>query len=142
MNRCLLTTVQSDSHMWNLMYMQLWLEEHGFDTLNLGCCVSTEETILSIEQFRPELVVISSLNGHGYSQGKGLIGAIKQYFDQSPIVVIGGKLSTHISDNELITTELTSDGYDGVFVGANAIEEFECFVKALKLKRSALKAAS
>lgn len=34
-----LSTIPSDSHTWNLLFLQLLLEEHGCEVTNLGACV-------------------------------------------------------------------------------------------------------
>ena len=143
LKKCLLTTVESDSHMWNLVYMQLFLEEHGYDTYNLGCCVSENETITAIKSQNPSLIVVSSVNGHGYVQGKSLVQKIKNEFGHCcPTIVIGGKLSTQISDNSTIHDDLLSRGYDGVFVNNSAINQFKSFLKNHSISPSILSIAS
>lgn len=128
--KCLLSTVESDSHMWNLVYMQLFMEEQGMTVDNLGCCVPAQNVVSEMARQQPDMVVVSSVNGHGYFQGMELMQTIKNTGVQGNArVVIGGKLSILESENEVISEQLQQQGYDGVFVGANAIREFVAFIK-------------
>lgn len=92
--RILATGTASDSHTWNLVYLQLALEEWGHRVTNLGPCVSACLLAAACRETAPDLVVISSVNGHGYRDGlmavskiralSGAVGAVP--------VVVGGKL--------------------------------------------------
>lgn len=128
---CLISSVESDSHMWNLVYMQLFLEEKGFTVNNLGCCVPADIVIDTAEKSNPDLVLISSVNGHGFSQGKELMEkAAHKLTRKRPKMVIGGKLSVQTSDNAEIEQQLQSAGYDGVFTGDNATQTFSDWLAA------------
>src|SRR5690554_313433 len=128
--RCLVTTVQSDSHTWNLIYMQLLIEEFGATVINLGGCAPVAETISAIKQNNPDLVVVSSVNGHGYFQGKELIEKVTQKFPKrQSTFVIGGKLSTSVDNEPSIDNDLRSAGYDAIFQGIDAIPEFRKYLK-------------
>lgn len=41
----ILSSTSSDSHMWNLIFIQLVLEEHGYHVTNLGACVPVEALV-------------------------------------------------------------------------------------------------
>lgn len=137
LGKCILSTIESDSHMWNLVYMQLVLEECGYETLNLGCCVSEQETIQTVKKYAPDLVVISTLNGHGYVQGRSLVENYRKSLgNRGPTIVIGGNLSTQISTNAELGKDLVQAGYDAVFTGSGSIEAFHKFIdkqKAIKM---------
>ncbi|WP_369198692.1 cobalamin B12-binding domain-containing protein [Streptomyces djakartensis] len=87
----LLTGTASDSHTWNLVYLQLLLEECGHRVRNLGPCVTGELLAGACAAERPDLVVISSVNGHGYRDGLSALRALRAAGPHLP-VVIGGKL--------------------------------------------------
>nr|AGS49322.1 glutamate mutase S-chain [uncultured bacterium esnapd2] len=114
--RVLVTSTASDSHTWNLVYLQLLLEELGHDVTNIGCCVSPSllaDTCLG-QNF--DLVVVSSVNGHGFSDGLDQIRALRARPELRDLpVVIGGKLGTDGLSNISHTRELREAGYDGVF---------------------------
>ncbi|OGB27581.1 MAG: hypothetical protein A3I66_06825 [Burkholderiales bacterium RIFCSPLOWO2_02_FULL_57_36] len=126
--RCLITTVESDSHMWNLVYLQLWLSEQGFEVKNLGCCTPESELLEALDSFAPQLVVVSSVNGHGYYQGRQIIKSIRRH-DPDVACVIGGKLTTSESDNGLVRDSLLLAGYTGVFIGNDAMADFASFLQ-------------
>ena len=126
---CLLTTVESDSHMWNLIYMQRLLQEQGGWVRNLGCCVPPAETLRAVRDFRPDLVVVSSVNGNGHYQGRALVQAARALGDHMPPFVIGGKLTTAMSDNTWIADDLRAAGYSGVFPGADAAQDFVLYLR-------------
>ena len=125
--------VASDAHTWNLVFLQLMIEELGYDVVNLGPCVTPELLVAECEQHKPALVVISSVNGHGYQDGLRLI----EEFRSSPElvatpVVIGGKLGVAGSLADSAADRLMSAGFDAVFEdGARTVLSFYDFMGAL-----------
>ncbi|WP_328663539.1 cobalamin B12-binding domain-containing protein [Streptomyces sp. NBC_00328] len=112
----IVSSLASDAHTWNLVYLQLLIEECGYDVVNLGPCVSDELLVAECAAIAPDMVVISSVNGHGYQDG---IRAIRALRSQAPLartpVVIGGKLGTDGPDCAGRVRELTRAGFDAVF---------------------------
>jgi len=112
----IVSSTTSDAHIWNLVFLQLLLEEIGFHVVNLGACVPDELLISSCRAQRPDLVVLSSVNGHGYQDGAstarrlraepGLIGLP---------MVIGGKLGISDTEREQHMDGLLAAGFDAVF---------------------------
>ncbi|RSS28493.1 hypothetical protein EF906_35725 [Streptomyces sp. WAC08241] len=67
-------------------------------------------------ELRPELVVVSSVNGHGFTDGLRLIRALRAVPELAGTpVVIGGKLVTDGLRNVGMVRRLTAAGYDRVF---------------------------
>jgi methylaspartate mutase sigma subunit len=122
----LLSTVASDAHTWNLIYLQLLLEELDLEVVNLGPCVPHEQTAGAVRCLRPDVVIISSVNGHGLAQGKALIEIMLRDREDGPmpLMVIGGKLVTSDADPDLVRRELRAAGFDAVFQGADCVDEF------------------
>lgn len=136
--RCLLTTIASDSHMWNLVFMELFMQERGFEVLNLGCCVPQDEVAAGIASFRPDVVLVSTVNGHGVAQGRELIEHVGGALDNArPVFVIGGKLSVEDSGLEGAAASLIRAGYDAVFYGDHALNDFELYIQRLSLRPAA-----
>ncbi|MFD9035649.1 cobalamin B12-binding domain-containing protein [Streptomyces sp. NPDC059567] len=115
--RILLSTVSSDSHTWNLVFLQLLLEELGHEVVNLGPCVPDELLIETAAAERPDAIVISSVNGHGHLDGVRLIRAVRADPRIGGIpAMIGGKLGVQGSEDTSYVRELTEAGFDAVFV--------------------------
>ncbi|WP_306361350.1 cobalamin B12-binding domain-containing protein [Nocardia sp. CC227C] len=121
--RCVLCTVESDSHLWNLVYLQKLLEEYGARVRNLGTCTPTGEVIRALREDRPDLLVVSSVNGHGFHGARVLLSAVHSDGLAVPCVV-GGKLTTAVSDDDRVRRELLDAGYLDVFTGDDAIARF------------------
>jgi methylaspartate mutase sigma subunit len=113
--RVVLTTVSSDSHTWNLIFLQLLLEEHGYQVLNLGPCVPDDLLVAECSAERPQLIVVSTVNGHGFHEGVRIGRALRAVpvLDCVPRV-IGGKLGISGSQPERYD-ELLAAGFHVVF---------------------------
>jgi N-dimethylarginine dimethylaminohydrolase/methylmalonyl-CoA mutase cobalamin-binding subunit len=110
------TSVASDSHTWNLIYLQLALAELGHRVINLGACVPDELLISECRRLRPDLVVVSTVNGHGFHDGLRLIGQVRACPDLAATpVVIGGKLGITGSAGHAGRDQLRAAGFDAVF---------------------------
>jgi methylaspartate mutase sigma subunit len=125
------TSVSSDSHTWNLVYLQLVLEEMGHTVENLGACIPDVEMVERCREIRPDLVVVSSLNGHGFHDGMRVIDALRACPElvATPIV-IGGKLDVTGGD-ESNRERLLAAGFDAVFQQDADVDAFRAFVAAL-----------
>ncbi len=110
----LLTGTASDSHTWNLVYLQLLLEELGHPVRNLGPCVTDELLTGACTAEEPGLVVISSVNGHGYRDGLSAVRALRGAGFTLP-VVIGGKLGVAGTGDPEQRRRLLDAGCDAVF---------------------------
>ncbi|MGW4808357.1 cobalamin B12-binding domain-containing protein, partial [Kitasatospora sp. NPDC004272] len=114
--RVLLTTGASDAHTWNLVHLQLFLEEAGHSVLNLGPCVPERLLVDTVELTRPDLIVFSSVNGHGHLDGLRAAHAL----DANPLTrgipkVIGGRLGITAGEGEAERrTALLAAGFDEV----------------------------
>lgn len=111
--------------MWNLVYLQLLLEEHGIEVINLGPCVPASTTLQTLVSAQADALVISSVNGHGFWQGRALReAAVRQFGERLPVFLIGGKLTTSEADNVRAAQQLRAAGFAEVFVGEAAIPDF------------------
>ncbi|CAL9674380.1 Glutamate mutase sigma subunit (plasmid) [Streptomyces sp. enrichment culture] len=121
----ILSTISSDCHTWNLMFMQLFLEEQGFRVCNLGAPVPDELLVEQCSARLPELVVISSVNGHGYHEGARMARKLRSMKAlDGTLIVIGGKLGIRQNVPEL-EARLLAAGCDAVF--GDTPEELERF---------------
>ena len=128
------TTVVSDSHTWNLVFLQLALEELGHRVRNLGPCVPADDVVTECLRSRPDLLVVSTVNGHGLRDGTLLINQIRQRPELQELpVVIGGKLGIAGPTGLESSAQLRLAGYDAVYedgAGAAALRSLPALVRA------------
>ncbi len=111
--------------MWNLVFLQLLLEENGGNVINLGACTPDEFIISECARIRPDALVVSTVNGHGHIDGLRLIRKIRENPELAPMkVVIGGKLGVHGSRHAGFGAELIVNGFDAVFEADVALDQF------------------
>jgi methylaspartate mutase sigma subunit len=117
-HRVLLSTTSSDSHTWNLMFLQLLLEECGFEVVNLGPCVPDALLVETARSCRPSAIVVSTVNGHGRIDGARVVRAVRRdsQIAQLPMV-IGGKLGIEGPSSDDEVSRLLDAGFDAVFIG-------------------------
>lgn len=126
------TSVASDSHNWNLVFLELTLAELGHEVVNMGPCVPDDLLVSECLRLRPDLVVVSTVNGHGFFDSMRLIGRIRgcQELSATP-VVIGGKLGIIGPAGEWTRQQLLSAGFDAVFADCADMTDFRSFVGRL-----------
>jgi methylaspartate mutase sigma subunit len=128
--KAVLATIPSDCHSWNLLYMTYFLEELDFSVINLGVCTPLDLLADTCTKENPDLVVISTINGHGCIEGIELIQRLKPVEIQRQMpVVIGGILCINPYDLPKHASTLQLAGFDRVFFGDNSIPEFHAFLK-------------
>ncbi|KLJ01160.1 cobalamin-dependent protein [Streptomyces albidoflavus] len=125
------TTTSSDAHTWNLIYLELLLREWGHEVLNLGACVPDALVVDTCVEYRPDLLVVSSVNGHGANDGLRLIQRVRatEELADTP-VVIGGKLGT-ADDAATWAPRLRQAGFDAVFDDSGGILPFRGYLDRL-----------
>jgi methylaspartate mutase sigma subunit len=120
-----LSSTPSDSHTWNLLFVQLLMEENGWSVNNLGACVPI--AMLLDESLRrvPDLIVLSTVNGHGAQEAREAITALHAEPALTGVpVCLGGKLSVSEDAERAAAGELAAAGYDAVLVGDAAVPAF------------------
>ncbi|MFJ6777768.1 cobalamin B12-binding domain-containing protein [Streptomyces yangpuensis] len=126
------TTMASDSHTWNLVFLQLLLEELGHRVTNLGACVPDELLVAECRRIEPGLIVLSSVNGHGFHDGLRVIEALRACPELAGTpTVIGGKLGISGSGTPARQRALLTAGFDGVFEEGGSVLDFQSFVGSL-----------
>ncbi len=110
------TTISSDAHTWNLIFLQLLFEELGATVHNLGPCVPDAEIIAAAVRGGADLIAVSSVNGHGGAEGRRLIAAIRADLRVGMLpVIIGGKLDVSDAEPGALVEGLLAAGFDAVF---------------------------
>ncbi|MFD0586215.1 hypothetical protein [Dactylosporangium darangshiense] len=67
----IVTTVSSDAHTWNLVYLQLLLEELGCRVTNLGACTPDETILRECRLRRPTCSSSAASTGTAGRRGCG-----------------------------------------------------------------------
>jgi methylaspartate mutase sigma subunit len=121
----------SDAHVWNLIYLELLVEEMGHAAVNLGPCVPDRVLVAECCRLRPDLIVIGSVNGHGAADGLRLGPLVRARADLAGVaMVIGGKLGIGGAPDEGARRALLGAGFDRVF-GETELEAFARYLAAL-----------
>ena len=135
--RAVLSTVPSDSHTWNLVYLELLLQELGFNVTNMGACTPIDMVIGELTTDPPDILVVSSVNGHGAREATQLIQAVRACGFEGP-AVLGGKLGCGDSTDALIPSRLSDAGFAAVYMdgapGGKPVAEFAASVKQLAMR--------
>lgn len=127
--KVILSSISSDSHIWNLIYLQLVLESLNFDVINMGPSVNVADLTIACHRHQPSYLVVSSVNGHGYLKGIEIIRTVKTMnLLKNMKVVIGGKLGVNGIITQTQINHLYDEGYDEVFVKDSAIEDFKNYM--------------
>lgn len=136
MKKAIIATIPSDCHSWNLLYMECFLKEQGFSVVNLGVCTPIDLLVETCNKENPNLVVISTINGHGCIEGIELIQRLQPMKEQRQMpVVIGGNLCTTPQDIARHATALQLAGFDRVYFGDDSITEFQAFLETFFKRR-------
>ncbi|MDG4864224.1 cobalamin-dependent protein [Streptomyces sp. T-3] len=126
------TGSSSDAHTWNLVFLQLLLEDLGHRVVNLGPCAPDELVVDKCRDLAPDLLVVSSVNGHGFNDARSLLRALRADDANATLpVVVGGKLGIGLEGREEKVQALIEAGCDAVFDESIALASFEAFVGAL-----------
>ncbi|WAL67942.1 cobalamin-dependent protein [Amycolatopsis cynarae] len=128
----IVSSMASDSHTWNLVYLELLVGELGFDVVNLGACVPDELLESECLSRRPAMLVLSSVNGHGHQDGLRVIQRLRALEELRELpVVIGGKLGIGGGLTAEETAQLLLAGFDAVFDDHQGASSFRRFAATL-----------
>jgi methylaspartate mutase sigma subunit len=126
------SSVASDSHTWNLVYLQLAVEELGHTVTNLGACVPDELLVDECLRLDPDLVVLSSVNGHGRIDGARVIARVRARPELAATpVVIGGMLGIAGPGGRQAHDLLLAAGFNAVFDDGARLPAFRAYLEEL-----------
>jgi len=134
-----LASVSSDAHTWNLIFMQLLLEETGYQVTNLGACTPDDLVVGECLRRPGAVLVLSTVNGHGYTDGARLIARVRREPSLRDMpAVIGGKLGIDGTAVESRIRTLIDAGFDAVFPETAPLPPFVDWMRALARPPAAL----
>ncbi|OBQ53056.1 hypothetical protein A4U61_02170 [Streptomyces sp. H-KF8] len=126
----------SDAHTWNLVCLQLLLEEAGHRVTNLGPCVTEELLARECLTRGPDAVVIGSVNGHGYQDGLRAVRRLRSEPSLAAVpVVVGGRLGVAGVRDADAADALRTAGCAAVFDDGD-LEAFRVWVRRLARRRT------
>lgn len=129
----IVTNLASDAHTWNLIYLQLLLEELGHRVANLGACVSDDLMVGECRSLLPDLIVMSTLNGHGHRDGPRAVARLRACPElRDTPIVIGGNLDISGQENTETSYALLAAGFDRVFHGTAGVLPFVKYLGSLR----------
>jgi methylaspartate mutase sigma subunit len=137
MLRVLLTGTASDAHTWNLSVAGEVIVEEGHQLQLLGAPAPPETVIEAAHRYRPDLIVVGTINGHGAMDALKLIRLLRARGLRVP-VVIGGRLTTLLEDDTDAAEGLRAAGYEAVFTGPRALEAFCKYLAMVTLRLQAV----
>jgi methylaspartate mutase sigma subunit len=129
----IVATIPSDSHTWNLVFIELLLVEHGYEVINLGACTPTDLIVSLCQELGPALLVVSTVNGHGHEEGLEIgraLGALPA--EARPVSLIGGKLALHGPSSDSALAALRQAGFHAALDGADSLQEFKGILRMLE----------
>jgi methylmalonyl-CoA mutase cobalamin-binding subunit len=122
----IVATTVDDSHVWNLVGVELKLRDRGFAVRNLGACTSPAEIAEAVRTYRPALLAISTINGHGALSIAPILETLEQYqLKRAVKIVVGGLLTTDPALAPAAAQRLLDHGVDAVLTGADAWQRFD-----------------
>jgi corrinoid protein of di/trimethylamine methyltransferase len=105
--KVVLGTVQGDLHDIGKTIVATLLASHGFDVLDLGVNVSTDDFIAAVEREKPDVLGMSSLLTVTAKELSNVIGALKEHNlrEEIKVIVGGGAVTAPYAE------EIEADGY-------------------------------
>lgn len=94
----------------------------GFFVVNLGVMVSQEEFIQAAMEVGADVIVVSSLYGHGELDCKGLRDKCIEAGLEDIILYVGGNLVVGKADFEAVETKFLAMGYNRVYPPASDVQ--------------------
>jgi methylaspartate mutase sigma subunit len=127
-----LTTLRSDAHSWNLVVLERYLVEQRFSVRNLRVCVPPQAILQACLRERPALLVVSTLNGHGFVDGLRLIELVREHGELRDMrAVVGGLLGCEAARAGEHAARLVAAGFDEAFPDGTTLQEFGRYLETL-----------
>lgn len=124
----------ADAHTWNLIYLEMLLEENGYSVTNLGPNVHHDTLFETLSYASHDLVVISCLNGSIKQEGLALMQKRTTHGIGEELFVIGGVLHEE-EDTPEVRQHLQQAGFTDVFINEPDATRFTRFLTSFKAHR-------
>ncbi|MFT6778541.1 MAG: methylaspartate mutase sigma subunit [Paraglaciecola sp.] len=111
MNEVIIAMTESDAHVVANKLLQLYLEDHGYNIINLGACTPMKHVVQSAAVINPQAIVLGSQNGHALEDISSLLSLKKDFKINCP-VILGGNLSVGAQKSNDFELEFQRAGVD------------------------------
>lgn len=130
--QAVVATTPNDSHSWNLVYLELLLADQYVGVHGLGPCTPVTRILETLRDFEVDLLVLSSVNGHGISAIADTVLQVRASAHGRDVpIAVGGKLDTSGGPSRDAIKLLTTNGVDRVFTGESAVAQFLVWMNQL-----------
>lgn len=114
--------IGADVHAVGISILQHAFEEAGFEVVNLGVMVSQEEYIAAAIETNADVILVSSLYGHGELDCRGLRDKCDESGLKDILLYVGGNIVVGKQPFDEVEKRFKAMGFDRVFGPGTAPE--------------------
>ncbi len=115
--------IGADVHAVGNQIIQYVLESEGFNVVNIGVLSSQEDFINAAIETSADVIIVSSLYGHGEMDCRGLRQKCDESGLEGIILYVGGNIVVGKQDFHTVEKKFLDMGYNRVFAPGTHIEK-------------------
>ncbi len=115
--------IGADVHAVGNQIIQYVLESKGFNVVNIGVLSSQEDFINAAVESAADIILVSSLYGHGEMDCRGLREKCDEAGLDNIKLYVGGNIVVGKQDFAIVEKKFKAMGYDRVFAPGTHIEK-------------------
>lgn len=119
----ILGVIGADVHAVGNKILAYAFDDAGFNVINLGVMVSQEEYINAAIETNADVIIVSSLYGHGELDCRGLREKCKESGLQDILLYAGGNLVVGKADFKDVEKTFIDMGFDRVYPPGTSVEQ-------------------
>lgn len=119
----ILGVIGADVHAVGNKILAYAFSDAGFNVINLGVMVSQEEYINAAIETNADVIIVSSLYGHGELDCRGLREKCKESGIQDILLYVGGNLVVGKTDFNDVERTFIDMGFDRVYPPGTPVEQ-------------------
>lgn len=119
----ILGVIGADVHAVGNKILAYAFDDAGFNVINLGVMVSQEEYINAAIETNADVIIVSSLYGHGELDCRGLREKCKESGLQDILLYAGGNLVVGKADFKDVEKTFIDMGFDRVYPPGTPVEQ-------------------
>lgn len=126
----LIAMTESDAHVVAIRLLQVFLEENGYQVINLGACVPLTEVVETASKLKPICIVLGAQNGHALDDIAPLLPLMQKRAFSCP-VLLGGNVSIGSKKSNDSIEKLKTAGVTEIF---SSFEDLLDFIEQLNVQ--------